>query len=219
MKRAMIVMAGLCLASFLKAQELKTYGDSLSYAVGVLWGQNLKQQGLGDVNAGTVGQAIGAVLAGKEPIIDIKSANDMVKNHINQKKEMQKQKNLEEGREFLSKNKERKGVMVTASGLQYEIMNEGSGPTPTAADKVRVHYHGTLIDGTVFDSSVERGEPITFPVTGVIPGWVEALQMMQVGAKWKLFIPSNLAYGERGAGAQIGPNAALIFEVELLGIE
>lgn len=212
-------MAGLCLASFLKAQELKTYGDSLSYAVGVLWGQNLKQQGLGDVNAGTVGQAIGAVLAGKEPIIDIKSANDMVKNHINQKKEMQKQKNLEEGREFLSKNKERKGVMVTASGLQYEIMNEGSGPTPTAADKVRVHYHGTLIDGTVFDSSVERGEPITFPVTGVIPGWVEALQMMQVGAKWKLFIPSNLAYGERGAGAQIGPNAALIFEVELLGIE
>jgi len=212
-------MAGLCLASFLKAQELKTYGDSLSYAVGVLWGQNLKQQGLGDVNAGTVGQAIGAVLSDKEPIIDIKSANDMVKNHINQKKEMQKQKNLEEGREFLSKNKERQGVMVTASGLQYEILREGGGPTPTAADKVRVHYHGTLIDGTVFDSSVERGEPITFPVTGVIPGWVEALQMMQVGAKWKLFIPSNLAYGERGAGAQIGPNAALIFEVELLGIE
>jgi len=219
MKRAIFVMAGLCLASFLKAQELKTYGDSLSYAVGVLWGQNLKQQGLGDVNAGTVGQAIGAVLSDKEPIIDIKSANDMVKNHINQKKEMQKQKNLEEGREFLSKNKERQGVMVTASGLQYEILREGGGPTPTAADKVRVHYHGTLIDGTVFDSSVERGEPITFPVTGVIPGWVEALQMMQVGAKWKLFIPSNLAYGERGAGAQIGPNAALIFEVELLGIE
>ncbi|TAK42131.1 MAG: FKBP-type peptidyl-prolyl cis-trans isomerase [Saprospiraceae bacterium] len=219
MKRAMIVMAGLCLASFLKAQELKTYGDSLSYAVGVLWGQNLKQQGLGDVNAGTVGQAIGAVLADKEPIIDIKSANDMVKNHINQKKEVQKQKNLEDGREFLSKNKERKGVMVTSSGLQYEILREGSGPTPTAADKVRVHYHGTLICGTVFDSSVERGEPITFPVTGVIPGWVEALQMMQVGAKWKLFIPSNLAYGERGAGAQIGPNATLIFEVELLGIE
>ncbi len=219
MKRAMIVLAGLCLVSFLNAQELKTYDDSLSYAVGVLWGQNLKQQGLGDVSAATVGQAIGAVLSDKEPIIDIKSANDMVKNHINKKKEMQKQKNLEEGREFLKTNKERKGVMVTESGLQYEILKEGDGPTPTAADKVRVHYHGTLIDGTVFDSSVERGEPITFPVTGVIKGWVEALQLMQVGAKWKLFIPSNLAYGERGAGAQIGPDAVLIFEVELLGIE
>ncbi|MFQ5448203.1 MAG: FKBP-type peptidyl-prolyl cis-trans isomerase, partial [Saprospiraceae bacterium] len=135
------------------------------------------------------------------------------------KKEMQKQKNLEEGRAFLEANKKREGVHVTESGLQYEILKEGSGPTPKAEDKVRVHYHGTLIDGTVFDSSVERGEPITFPVTGVIKGWVEALQMMQAGAKWKLFIPSNLAYGERGAGAQIGPNAVLIFEVELLGIE
>lgn len=219
MKRAMIALAVLCTVSFLKAQELKTYDDSLSYAVGVLWGQNLKQQGLAEVNAVTVGQAIGDVLADKATIIDIKSANDFVKNHINQKKEMQKQKNLEEGRAFLEANKKREGVHVTESGLQYEILKEGSGPTPKAEDKVRVHYHGTLIDGTVFDSSVERGEPITFPVTGVIKGWVEALQMMQAGAKWKLFIPSNLAYGERGAGAQIGPNAVLIFEVELLGIE
>lgn len=215
----MIALAVLCTVSFLKAQELKTYDDSLSYAVGVLWGQNLKQQGLAEVNAVTVGQAIGDVLADKATIIDIKSANDFVKNHINQKKEMQKQKNLEEGRAFLEANKKREGVHVTESGLQYEILKEGSGPTPKAEDKVRVHYHGTLIDGTVFDSSVERGEPITFPVTGVIKGWVEALQMMQAGAKWKLFIPSNLAYGERGAGAQIGPNAVLIFEVELLGIE
>lgn len=123
-----------------------------------------------------------------------------------------------EGEEFLANNAKRGEVSITDSGLQYEVLNAGDGSTPEAGDQVRVHYHGTLIDGTVFDSSVDRGEPAEFPVTGVIAGWVEALQLMPVGSKWKLFIPYQLAYGERGAGGAIGPYSALVFEVELLAI-
>lgn len=201
------------------AQNLKTANDSLSYAVGVIWGQNMIQQGMNDVNVDQVAAAIKALMENKETAFDIKTANDIVKNYITAKKEAAKTKNLEEGREFLAENAKRPEVKVTESGLQYEVLKQGDGPIPTASDKVKVHYHGTLIDGTVFDSSVERGESIVFPVTGVIKGWVEALQMMPVGSKWKLYIPSNLAYGERGAGGTIGPNAVLIFEVELLGIE
>ncbi|MGB0931993.1 MAG: FKBP-type peptidyl-prolyl cis-trans isomerase, partial [Chitinophagales bacterium] len=120
--------------------------------------------------------------------------------------------------EFLTKNKERSEIKVTDSGLQYEVMTEGTGAIPSAEDKVKVHYHGTLMDGKVFDSSVDRGEPAEFPVGGVIKGWVEALQLMPTGSKWKLYIPSDLAYGERGAGGDIGPHETLIFEVELLEI-
>ena len=127
--------------------------------------------------------------------------------------------NLKKGEDFLAENGKRKEVVTTASGLQYEILKEGDGPLPTTANKVKVHYHGTLTDGTVFDSSVDRGEPISFGVTGVIKGWTEALQLMPVGSKWKLFIPSNLAYGAQGSRGAIGPNEALVFEVELLGIE
>ena len=126
--------------------------------------------------------------------------------------------NVEAGQKFLAENGKRDGVVTTATGLQYEVLAEGSGDSPKETEQVTVHYHGTLIDGTVFDSSVERGQPATFPVNGVIPGWVEALQLMKPGAKYKLFIPSNLAYGERGAGGSIGPNATLIFEVELISI-
>jgi FKBP-type peptidyl-prolyl cis-trans isomerase FklB len=128
-------------------------------------------------------------------------------------------KNLREGKEFLAKNKDKKGVKTTTSGLQYEVIKSGTGATPKETDAVKVHYHGTLLDGTVFDSSVERKEPIVFPVNGVISGWTEALKLMKVGDKWKLFIPSDLAYGKQGAGRDIGPNAVLTFEVELLGIE
>ncbi len=120
---------------------------------------------------------------------------------------------------FLAANAKKDGVKTTASGLQYKVIKSGTGKSPKATDTVKVHYHGTLIDGTVFDSSVERGEPVSFPVNGVIPGWTEALQLMKEGDKWQLFIPSKLAYGERGAGAKIGPNATLIFEVELLAVE
>jgi len=124
----------------------------------------------------------------------------------------------EEGIAFLEKNKTKEGVTVTESGLQYEIIEEGEGPMPTLQDNVTTHYHGTLIDGTVFDSSVDRGEPVSFPVSGVISGWTEALQMMKVGSKWKLYVPSDLAYGERGSGPKIKPNSALIFEVQLIRI-
>ncbi len=120
---------------------------------------------------------------------------------------------------FLAANQQRAEVVTTASGLQYEVLEQGDGVSPTASDTVNVHYHGTLPDGTVFDSSVARGEPISFPVGGVIRGWTEALQLMKVGDKWKLYIPSDLAYGARGAGAQIGPHQALVFEVQLLGVD
>ena len=123
------------------------------------------------------------------------------------------------GKDFFAENSKRKDVVTLASGLQYEIITEGNGPKPGPTDKVKTHYHGTLLNGTVFDSSVERGTPLSFPVNRVIKGWTEALQLMRVGSKWKLYIPSHLAYGERGAGAKIKPNAALIFEVELIEIE
>ena len=126
--------------------------------------------------------------------------------------------NLKAGEDFLAANAKKEGVKTTASGLQYKVIKSGSGPSPKPTDTVKVHYNGTLIDGTVFDSSIRRGSPATFPVNGVIPGWTEALQLMKVGDKWQLFIPAKLAYGEQGPGP-IGPNATLIFDVELLGIE
>ena len=128
------------------------------------------------------------------------------------------EKNTQEGETFLAANKTKPGVITTASGLQYIIEKQGTGPKPKATDKVKVNYEGTLIDGKIFDSSIKRGQPVEFPVNGVIPGWTEALQLMPVGSKFKLFVPANLGYGDRGAGPDIGPGAVLIFEVELLGI-
>jgi FKBP-type peptidyl-prolyl cis-trans isomerase FklB len=218
MKKAMFLFFMLMSFSFAHTQNLKTHNDSLSYAVGILWGQNLKQQGLTEVNTSILGQAIGDVLKGAEAL-DIRTANQLVKDFLAEQKEAQKMKNIEEGRKFLEENQKRKGVVTLPSGLQYEVVKEGAGAIPKATDKVKVHYHGTLINGAVFDSSVQRGEPAEFGVTQVIKGWVEALQLMNVGSKWKLFIPSDLAYGDRGAGGMIGPYATLIFEVELLGIE
>lgn len=205
--------------SAVNGQKLSTHKDSLSYAVGIIWGQNILQQGLTEIDPQLVAAAIADLMRESGQQLDMRQANELIKNHITQKQEEQRRKNLEEGRKFLVENAKRPEVKVTSSGLQYEIIKQGDGPIPKATDKVRVHYTGTLIDGTVFDSSVQRGEPLVFPVTGVIKGWVEALQMMPVGSKWKLYIPSELAYGERGAGPKIGPNATLIFEVELLGIE
>ncbi|HFA49977.1 MAG TPA: FKBP-type peptidyl-prolyl cis-trans isomerase [Bacteroidetes bacterium] len=219
MKKTVILAAVILCATVGSAQELKTFKDSLSYAVGVLWGQNIKQQGITEINSPVMGQAIDNVLAGEETMIDIASANQLLRKFLSKEKEAQKSRNKAEGEAFLKKNAEREGVVTLPSGLQYEVLKEGTGPVPKSSDKVKVHYHGTLINGDVFDSSVQRGQPASFPVTGVIKGWVEALQLMPVGSKWKLFIPSNLAYGERGAGGKIGPNAALVFEVELLAIE
>ncbi|HHS96231.1 MAG TPA: FKBP-type peptidyl-prolyl cis-trans isomerase [Phaeodactylibacter sp.] len=200
--------------------------DSLSYSLGVLLAKNLQQQGFNDLNAKDLSLAISDVLDGKETMVNPNQANQIVMQYQQQKnaeREAQNAKkfakNKEEGTAFLEKNKLRKEVTTTASGLQYEVLKQGDGAKPSATDRVKVHYHGTLIDGTVFDSSLERGQPATFGVNQVIQGWVEGLQLMNVGSKYKFYIPYNLAYGERSAGTKIGPFSTLIFEVELLGIE
>jgi FKBP-type peptidyl-prolyl cis-trans isomerase FklB len=203
----------------LQAQNSENPMDTVSYAVGVWLGNIVKQQGFDKVDTKTVSEALGQVLNGGDLAIDPNQAGEILKNYIESKKEREAAENVAAGKKYLEENAKKEGVSVTDSGLQYEILKEGTGPIPTAKDRVNVHYHGTLIDGTVFDSSVERGTPATFGVTQVIKGWVEALQMMPVGSKWRLTIPSEIAYGERGAGGAIGPGATLIFDVELLGIE
>ena len=145
-------------------------------------------------------------------------ANNILEAFIAKANAGQGTQNLEEGLKFLAENSKKDGVTTLPSGLQYEVLKEGEGDIPVSTDQVKCHYHGTLISGNVFDSSVERGEPAVFPVNGVIQGWVEALQLMSVGSKWKLFVPSELAYGQQGAGGAIGPNTTLIFDVELLEI-
>lgn len=220
----MVVAATSCQQNgAVKKVKLETPIDSASYAIGVLVGANNKQQlanapGGADMNIEAMAEAFRATSLGEETAISEDDANTIIRNYFQAEGKKEAQANLEEGNAFLEKNKAREGVVTTESGLQYEILKEGDGPKPKATDKVKVNYHGTLIDGTVFDSSVDRGEPVTFAVNQVIPGWTEALQLMPVGSKWKLYIPANLAYGERGAGQDIGPNETLIFEVELLGI-
>lgn len=203
--------------------KLETEADSAGYAIGILVGTNNKQQvekapGGADINLDAMVAAFSVASKGEEGVMTINEADQTIRRYFEAAGEREGQLNLEDGNAFLEQNKNREGVHTTASGLQYEVIAEGSGPKPAADDRVRVHYHGTLIDGTVFDSSVERGEPAVFGVTQVIPGWTEALQLMPVGSKWKIYLPANLAYGERGAGADIGPNSTLIFEVELLEI-
>ncbi|WP_081670965.1 FKBP-type peptidyl-prolyl cis-trans isomerase [Sporocytophaga myxococcoides] len=197
---------------------LKTKIDTVSYALGANIAENLKQQGFENLNVDAFAQAFKDLAAKKQPLVTSEQARTILNEYFAQLQQEKANKNLVEGQKFLEENKKKPGVVTLPSGLQYQVIKEGDGPTPKATDKVTTHYHGTLIDGTVFDSSVERGQPATFPVNGVIQGWVEALQLMKVGSKWRLFVPSNLAYGERGAGESIGPNTALIFEVELISI-
>lgn len=192
-----------------------------SYGIGLQMGQQLAQSGLEGLDVQAIAKGITTALAGNMPEIEI----DQINNALRELHEKAEQIQIEkakvaavEGEAFLAENATREEVQITDSGLQYEILTAGEGEIPTSDKKVRVHYHGTLPDGTVFDSSVDRNQPAEFPVTGVIQGWVEALQMMPTGSKWKLFIPHTLAYGERGAGASIPPYAALVFEVELLEI-
>jgi FKBP-type peptidyl-prolyl cis-trans isomerase len=203
--------------------KLTTTADSASYAIGVQLGTNIKTNlsqvpGGDQINVEMLSNAFYSIIKGEEAQLTAEQADAVVRDFFTKIAGNEAQKNLEEGNAFLEKNKTRSGVKTTESGLQYEVIKEGTGPKPTETDQVKVHYHGTLINGTVFDSSVERGEPITFAVNGVIPGWTEALKMMSVGSKWKIYLPSSLAYGERGAGSQIGPNSVLVFEVELLEI-
>ncbi|HMO37852.1 MAG TPA: FKBP-type peptidyl-prolyl cis-trans isomerase [Saprospiraceae bacterium] len=192
--------------------------DSVSYSLGVLMAQNLKQQGFDQVDAAALTQGFEDALKGNALKINAEQANQLVSSYMQSKQAKQFEGVIAAGQQFLAENAQRPGVVTLPSGLQYEVLQEGTGTSPSDSDKVTVHYEGTLLDGTVFDSSVQRGQPATFGVTQVIQGWVEALQLMTEGAKWKLFIPHNLAYGERGAGPKIGPYSTLIFEVELLKI-
>ena len=198
---------------------LKTALDSVSYAIGQDIANSLKTQGLENINTAVLVRALQDSWKSATPLLTKTQCDMSISNYLQQLKGEKSKKNKEIGEKFLAENKTKPGVVTLPSGLQYQIMKEGTGPKPTINDKVKTHYHGTLIDGTVFDSSVERGEPISFPVSGVIKGWTEALQLMPVGSKWKLFIPADLAYGDRQAGPKIGPGSALVFEVELLAIE
>ncbi|MFC2124479.1 FKBP-type peptidyl-prolyl cis-trans isomerase [Bacteroidota bacterium] len=194
--------------------------DSVSYSLGVNVAQGVKAQGLEEINVDAVAQGFRDIFTeGATPMVDDMQSRQILTTYFNSLQASRGEKLKKAGEDFLAENKNKPGVTTLSSGLQYEVMVEGTGAKPALTDRVKTHYHGTLIDGTVFDSSVERGEPISFAVNGVIPGWTEALQLMAVGSKWKLFIPYNLAYGERGSGPVIGPFAALIFEVELLDIE
>lgn len=199
--------------------KLTNAADSASYGIGTSIGRNMKKDGLDSMNVDLIAQGLRDVLGGKTEALTPEQAQMAIQSYFQGVQDKKMAANTEVGRKFLEENSKKPGVVTLPSGLQYQIIKEGTGPKPTAEDKVTTHYHGTLINGKVFDSSVERGQPASFAVNGVIPGWTEALQLMPVGSKWKLFIPSNLAYGERGAGGDIGPNETLIFEVELLSID
>jgi len=202
----------------INAQNLNTEMEKVSYSLGVNVAKSVKNQGLTSIDSEAIAQAFTDVFEGNELKISEQESNLILQDYFGKLAKEAQSANVEAGQKFLAENAKRDGVTTTSTGLQYEVLVAGTGDFPKETDQVTVHYHGTLIDGTVFDSSVERGQPATFPVNGVIPGWVEALQLMNPGAKYKLFIPSNLAYGERGAGGSIGPNATLIFEVELISI-
>ncbi|RAK03165.1 FKBP-type peptidyl-prolyl cis-trans isomerase FklB [Larkinella arboricola] len=192
--------------------------DSVSYSIGVNVGLGLKQQNLGNANLKALTKALQDALQSSTTQIEPEQANRIIGEFFQRERSVKAEANKKVGEQYLEENKKKPGIMTTASGLQYEIVKAGTGPKPAATDTVKAHYTGRLIDGTVFDSSVERGQPLEIPVNQVIQGWSEALQLMPVGSKWKLFIPSTLAYGSQGAGPQIGPNSTLVFDIELLDI-
>ncbi len=192
--------------------------DKVSYALGLSIGNNFQNSGIKNLQVDDFVKGLKDVLDEAAPAIGYDEAKQVINDYFMQLQKEKLEINKKAGEEFLSINKHRDGVVTLPSGLQYQVLKKGDGPRPTPTDKVKCHYHGTLIDGTVFDSSVQRGEPAVFGVSQVIPGWVEALQQMPVGSKWRLFIPSDLAYGEHGAGEAIEPNSALVFDVELLDI-
>ena len=193
--------------------------DKISYALGLSLGQNLLSSGVKQLEYQDLAAGIEDVLKAREPKITYQEAQNVLNRFFTELEQKAAKAAKEQGEKFLEQNKQRPSVKTTPSGLQYEILEPALGMKPKPTDTVRVHYEGTLIDGTVFDSSYKRGESITFPLNGVIAGWTEGLQLMSIGAKYKFYIPYQLGYGERGAGAQIPPYAALIFTVELLGIE
>ena len=202
----------------MSAQKLNNEIDSVSYSLGVNIGENIKTQ-FPDIDLKNFEAAIKDVLDdNKKPSISGADAQKTIQEYFTKQQAKASESVVEEGKKFLAENSKKENVVTLESGLQYEVIKTGESAKPTLNDQVTTHYHGTLIDGTVFDSSVERGEPASFPVSGVIKGWTEALQLMNVGSKWRLFVPYDLAYGERGAGPKIGPFTTLIFEVELISI-
>lgn len=217
-----VLLAGSALAE--DKPDLKDPKQRISYAIGTDIGGSMKRQEL-DVDVKALAAGLSDAFAGKPALTDeeIKQTLNDFRTQMMAKMEAKQKtagaENIKKGEDFLAANAKKVGVKTTASGLQYKVIKSGTGKTPKATDTVKVHYHGTLIDGTVFDSSVERNEPATFPVNGVIPGWTEALQLMKEGDKWQIVLPSKIAYGEQGAGGKIGPNSVLVFDVELLAIE
>lgn len=192
--------------------------DKFSYAIGLGIGQNLLSMGAKDLNADDFAQAVKDVLEGNKTAITHNEAREIVNNYFAELEKSVNEKNIAQGKAFLDANRNNPNVVTLPSGLQYEVIREGNGKKPKATDRVRCHYEGTLLDGTLFDSSIKRGEPAVFGVNQVIKGWVEALQLMSEGTKWKLYIPSELAYGVQGAGDMIPPYSTLIFEVELIEV-
>jgi FKBP-type peptidyl-prolyl cis-trans isomerase FklB len=214
-----------CDQSAQEVTTLESAQDSISYSIGTDIGKNLKR-GMYEINVAALAQGIKDVMQEKEILLADKEVKEMLNLYRKEAQAAQKkvkteqgEKNMAEGPKFLEENKTKEGVVILPSGLQYKVLTEGTGKSPKATDKVKVHYRGTLINGKEFDSSYKRNQPAEFPVNGVIKGWTEALQLMKEGSKWMLYIPSDLAYGPRGAGADIGPNATLIFEVELLEVK
>ncbi|OGP63135.1 MAG: hypothetical protein A2170_16300 [Deltaproteobacteria bacterium RBG_13_53_10] len=229
MKSGLIIALSIgILAGQVYAQDvvLKTPKDKVSYSIGMDIGMTLKNQSI-EVDPAILARGIKDSMTGQKPLMTEQEIRDTIaafqKEMTAKQQELAKQmgeKNKKQGETFLAENKKKEGVKTLASGLQYKVIKAGTGKKPKATDTVTTNYRGTLVDGTEFDSSARRGKPATFPVKGVIPGWTEALQLMEEGAKWQLFIPSNLAYGERGTpGGPIGPNAALIFDIELISIQ
>jgi UDP-GlcNAc:undecaprenyl-phosphate/decaprenyl-phosphate GlcNAc-1-phosphate transferase len=226
--KCLAVLAVGCLVAPLSAQEpsaLKTQKDKVSYSIGVSVGKGMKQQGI-DIDADALAKGLRDAISGGNLLMteeEIHATLTAFDNEFKAKREKAARSagddNKKAGESFLAENKTKEGVVTLPSGLQYKIIKAGNGKKPTDADTVQCHYKGTLIDGTKFDSSYDRGQPASFPVAGVIPGWTEALKLMPVGSKWLLVVPSRLAYGEHGQGPVIGPNATLVFEVELLGIK
>ena len=200
--------------------------DKLSYALGLGIGRQLSQMGADDLNVADFAQAVKDMIDGKEPQVPTAEAQQIVEDFFRRQEEKQRAEAAEkykgaksEGEKYLSENAKKEGVVTLPSGLQYKVLKEGNGKSPKATDKVVCHYEGMLIDGTMFDSSVQRGEPATFPLNGVIAGWTEGLQLMKEGAKYRFFIPYQLGYGERGAGASIPPFATLVFDVERIEVK
>lgn len=208
------------IAELKKPKEINM-GDQvakISYSLGTLMAANVKAQGADSLDLDALAAGLKDVLQNKTLLVEQNEAMGLVQNYMQQAMMRKAEKAKEAGQKFLADNKTKEGVITTASGLQYKVLKQGSGKQPTAQDRVTVHYTGTLTDGTTFDSSVKRGQPATFGVSGVIRGWTEALQLMKEGDKWMLYIPYDLAYGERGSGAQIPPYSTLLFEVELIKV-